>query len=156
MARDDRECGFRRISGCSRETPDLGNKMNDRGHDAAGDMDLSHGERLFYTAVRSLFIGNGDLPDRVISAAHELLLVHEHDVPKAIHARLRKVLFGQQDVPWGGLAAHSGVIERVLKTRTDDELISIARQILDLHRDLRAALPPHSPLNPLVSPTREA
>ena len=117
-------------------------------------MDWSRGEELFYRAVRSL-VGVGDLPDRVISASHELLLLNEHDVPEEIHAKLGAVLFGRQDVPSEQWTSESGQIERVVRTMSNDELILIAPQIVDLYLDLLAARPSPRPPNPLESPIRE-
>ena len=110
-------------------------------------MDWSRGEELFYRAIRSL-VGVGDLPDRVISGAHELLNLNEHDLPEDIHAKLGAVLFGGQDVPLGQWASESGQIERLVRTMSNDKVILIAPQILDLYLDLLAALPPAPPPNP--------
>ena len=110
-------------------------------------MDWSRGEELFYRAVRSL-VGRGDMPDRVISAANELLHLNEHDVPEEIHAKLGAVLFGRQDVPGGQWTSEPGQVEHVVRTMSSDELILIAPQILDLYLDLLAALPSALPESP--------
>ncbi len=111
-------------------------------------MDWFRGEELFYRAIRSL-VGLGDLPDRVISAANELLHLNEHDLPEEIHAKLGAALFGRQDVPWGQWASESGQIERLVRTMSNDELILMAPQILDLYLALLASPPPVPPPNPL-------
>lgn len=116
-------------------------------------MDWSRGEELFYRAVRSL-VGVGDLPDRVISAANELLHLNEHDLPEEVHAKLG-VLFGQ-DVPWGQGESESGqIVERVVRTMSSDELILVAPQIVDLYLELLAVLPPAPPPSPLESSLKE-
>ncbi len=113
-------------------------------------MDWFRGEEVFYRAVRSL-VGLGDLPDRVISAANELVHLNETDLPADIHAKLGAVIFGRQDVPPTQWENESGQIERMVRTMSGDELILIAPQILDLYLELLAVLPPERPANPQES-----